>query len=176
MSTRFQSLLRGRLAMSAISPTSDSGSSPRGRGTAKRPHNERWFSRFIPAWAGNSTARRSGERGQAVHPRVGGEQGSWQRHPRCPRGSSPRGRGTVIHGLCRGAVQRFIPAWAGNRPLRVWSRRKRTVHPRVGGEQISMNCRRPWPSGSSPRGRGTADLHKASNPYQRFIPAWAGNR
>ena len=50
-----------------------SGSSPRGWGTRAPAHGQDVDSRFIPAWAGNTTARCPGTARSPVHPRVGGE-------------------------------------------------------------------------------------------------------
>ena len=47
------------------------GSSPRGRGTAAAIRERHLHRRFIPAWAGNSSARRCRLAERAVHPRVG---------------------------------------------------------------------------------------------------------
>ena len=91
-------------------------------------------------------------------------------------GSSPRGRGTGIFGPRYRLSRRFIPAWAGNRHRQPECPAHRTVHPRVGGEQVV------WPrwcrptGGSSPRGRGTAGYRFYATSLARFIPAWAGNR
>ena len=107
---------------------------------------------------------------------MGGEQDGTEAFDAADAGSSPRGRGTVIHGLYNRGADRFIPAWAGNRLTRLSSRFLPPVHPRVGGEQLKVLDLKIEKTGSSPRGRGT-DLRKtASIQYSRFIPAWAGNR
>ena len=49
------------------------------------------------------------------------------------------------------------------------------VHPRVGGEHVSIRCRTSSSSGSSPRGRGTLVINLLIVLPLRFIPAWAGN-
>ena len=156
------------------------GSSPRGRGTGMSSANLNTRSaRFIPAWAGNSLS----------------VQSALSRHPRID-GSSPRGRGTAWLGIRDITASRFIPAWAGNRAkivrlgvrgrfIPAWAGNRArgftpwpnyTVHPRVGGEQISSKLSSTWPFGSSPRGRGTDCWTGSANSWTRFIPAWAGNR
>ena len=95
-----------------------SGSSPRGRGTGPRAWKTSRWSRFIPAWAGNSRPRSRPDHRFAVHPRVGGEQWSASGREWQAAGSSPRGRGTGGDRGERIECCRFIPAWAGNR-LRV---------------------------------------------------------
>ena len=53
------------------------GSSPHGRGTVAYLEGDTLKKRFIPAWAGNRSwpANRYGS--NAVHPRMGGEQTSY---------------------------------------------------------------------------------------------------
>ena len=53
------------------------GSSPHGRGTVALPHNPRVNHRFIPAWAGNSPGDNKRLIADSVHPRMGGEQTSY---------------------------------------------------------------------------------------------------
>ena len=93
-----------------------------------------------------------------------------QRH-----GSSPRGRGTRIGCPTSVPSGRFIPAWAGNTPIRSIPKRACPVHPRVGGEHSPATRRLRKPGGSSPRGRGTPRFPDQLVATERFIPAWAGN-
>ena len=94
----------------------EAGSSPRGRGTPRRLPRHLEPLRFIPAWAGNTSAGMPGRDREEVHPRVGGEHGGRAHrarphavHPRVGgehqslgrpaarfSGSSPRGRGTLF--------------------------------------------------------------------------------
>ncbi len=77
-------------------------------------------------------------------------------------GSSPRGRGTGKGNFAAHIDDRFIPAgagngvWAGARPAMA------AVHPRVGGERDAETDAQLQVRGSSPRGRGTALLHRAT--------------
>ena len=152
-----------------------SGSSPRVRGTARPIFPCTTRIRFIPACAGNRSLRSSINDSLSVHPRVCGEQ-----PPNgigCPanRGSSPRVRGTDFTGAQRLVENRFIPACAGNSQKENTSRRARSVHPRVCGEQrkdtgVMLHC-----GGSSPRVRGTAEKQASFSLGSRFIPACAGN-
>ena len=151
------------------------GSSPHGRGTVD--HNRgRWSARrFIPAWAGNRDSHGQTWPSAAVHPRMGGEQPPHHAVQAAMNGSSPHGRGTVGGNLLICGLLRFIPAWAGNRPL-CWSRLCRvTVHPRMGGEQIIDSREEIGRRGSSPHGRGTGSTMLIFLSKDRFIPAWAGN-
>jgi len=70
---------------------------------------------------------------------------------------------------------RFIPAWAGNGPEHLTLILATSVHPRVGGERIRPDELPVRSTGSSPRGRGTANLGGRCCIQVRFIPAWAGN-
>ena len=92
------------------------------------------------------------------------------------RGSSPRVRGTAILQDIAFKKVRFIPACAGNRRPSPASKHSCTVHPRVCGEQITIDATVDGPGGSSPRVRGTGARKKAQALSHRFIPACAGNR
>ncbi len=70
---------------------------------------------------------------------------------------------------------RFIPACAGNATWRPAPQPMATVHPRVCGERWENIDRRPLPSGSSPRVRGTRIPSVTLLCLHRFIPACAGN-
>ena len=133
--------------------------------------------RFIPACAGNRHVQLPAHRRWPVHPRVCGEQiavdTSWPRNrrfiPACAGNSD-------VSGIAHCAALRFIPACAGNSAWVSWAtsgmagssprvrgtvrtRRsdgpRRSVHPRVCGEQTTRRC-------------STRSAH-------RFIPACAGN-
>ena len=114
-----------------------SGSSPRGRGTEVPDAHRHGKLRFIPAWAGNRPASWLDGLERAVHPRVGGEQQRQPKRRRAPVGSSPRGRGTDFSAKLSALLDRFIPAWAGNRRDARVAAAVPEVHPRVGGEQPS---------------------------------------
>ena len=152
------------------------GSSPRGRGTGFSPHGADAVPRFIPAWAGNSSAKPQWTACPPVHPRVGGEQQRARAASFGSIGSSPRGRGTVALGSQDRAMLRFIPAWAGNSSVQPPRPGRCPVHPRVGGEQLRLLRYALAKSGSSPRGRGTVVVPEGPGGDDRFIPAWAGNR
>ena len=90
------------------------GSSPRVRGTGRRYSTIRPSVRFIPACAGNSNGGGQDNHGNAVHPRVCGEQIFLAVVLASLTGSSPRVRGTANEQLYDGITSRFIPACAGN--------------------------------------------------------------
>ena len=92
----------------------EAGSSPHTRGTPDPSRRTLPEVRFIPAYAGNTTAETSPGRAPAVHPRIRGEHTlSWERQAR-EIGSSPHTRGTRAGDHAVGDVGRFIPAYAGN--------------------------------------------------------------
>ena len=90
------------------------GSSPRMRGTLHFFYDFGKLTRFIPAYAGNTSIPSFAQRFAAVHPRVCGE------HPVSDiaageiDGSSPRMRGTRAEPQEHRPAVRFIPAYAGN--------------------------------------------------------------
>ena len=111
--------------------------------------------RFIPACAGNSSLRSTGPVSSTVHPRVCGELRLRKQRSLHASGSSPRVRGTPVPAIRRRVGNRFIPACAGNSSHRPPRRHAAAVHPRVCGELVALNERRPQ--------------------SERFIPACAGN-
>ena len=151
------------------------GSSPRRRGT-RIPvpffHSNR---RIIPAWAGNTTTHRASVPAATDHPRVGGEHGGSKAHRTRVHGSSPRGRGTRRPERRADPQQRIIPAWAGNTRVRKPTISRSPDHPRVGGEHNGGHLKKSLSAGSSPRGRGTLEIHQFVFEFVRIIPAWAGN-
>ena len=153
-----------------------SGSSPRVRGTGAHAISSLSNTRFIPACAGNRKTFFASCKAMAVHPRVCGEQLQFGLIPRLLGGSSPRVRGTGPARRIPVPVTRFIPACAGNRTLMPWPYWRRTVHPRVCGEQKPDTNQEEKTDGSSPRVRGTASGHMMWTLENRFIPACAGNR
>ena len=90
-------------------------------------------------------------------------------------GSSPRVRGTASRRRRHCATGRFIPACAGNRRGPGPRRRRRSVHPRVCGEQAVSAGGVQDLGGSSPRVRGTEPVLFTHARVGRFIPACAGN-
>ena len=131
------------------------GSSPRVRGTRRRPRGRPRPGRFIPACAGNTDAGIGANCRRPVHPRVCGEHRRGDVVHRHGRGSSPRVRGTP---------RRRIPTASSS-----------TVHPRVCGEHNHGTGAEHADHGSSPRVRGTRRKTASALPPKRFIPACAGN-
>ena len=114
---------------------SQTGSSPRVRGTLLQLDKAEVFARFIPAGAGNAMARSQGAVKTAVHPRGCGERRNLRQYGRREVGSSPRVRGTLYKRRLWTPESRFIPAGAGNALLNVGLRVLLSVHPRGCGER-----------------------------------------
>ena len=167
--------VRGEQIGKVKATKTQSGSSPRARGTGRYLAGQAKADRFIPACAGNRAQAEVTRIAGAVHPRVRGEQTTGQKAGRADGGSSPRARGTAGFHLAQGGGQRFIPACAGNRRLGKSGRFRRPVHPRVRGEQEAGFFHSLLFRGSSPRARGTVPINDAASIRHRFIPACAGN-
>ena len=131
--------------------------------------------RIIPARAGNADTLRTCTRVGTDHPRAGGERNAKAIETPTRVGSSPRGRGTHRCDQRIEAVNRIIPARAGNAVAQGGSPIKTADHPRAGGERSVCRSRQPSSSGSSPRGRGTLRDDVADARVLRVIPARAGN-
>ena len=151
------------------------GSSPRVRGTPRRPLITGQVLRFIPACAGNASDARSTASAAAVHPRVCGERNLRISAFSAVRGSSPRVRGTRPVNWPDLTCYRFIPACAGNASIASTPAKIIPVHPRVCGERRILSTRCGQTLGSSPRVRGTQNLLSTQHMPGRFIPACAGN-
>ena len=151
------------------------GSSPRMRGTHADVRKRIMRDRFIPAYAGNTTAIGCRTCCQAVHPRVCGEHSIGPGRSPMSNGSSPRMRGTHFHVRVVFPHVRFIPAYAGNTRCLASASRLSAVHPRVCGEHPYHRDVVDTQFGSSPRMRGTRQPARGGNHIIRFIPAYAGN-
>ena len=114
---------------------SNTGSSPRVRGTRAPARCAGPAAGFIPASAGNAGIAVVPQAGLAVHPRECGERFYDRFNRQVPFGSSPRVRGTHDHQTHLQRPGRFIPASAGN----AGGVRNRVapaaVHPRECGER-----------------------------------------
>ncbi len=146
------------------------------RGKARVDVHPPLHRRFIPAHAGNSSSSARIPTPITVHPRACGEQCRTGATRVLGAGSSPRMRGTGWPPKSPARRSRFIPAHAGNSPIRLFPIRKIAVHPRACGEQLRLDRCAVLQHGSSPRMRGTDPISRPSPRIIRFIPAHAGNR
>ncbi len=131
------------------------GSSPLARGTRPLTASRIARVRFIPARAGNTSPRSRGTGASTVHPRSRGEHSSRSTSTVDSNGSSPLARGTPRPAGSRRRRSRFIPARAGNTPIRKRCCSISTVHPRSRGEHPAGETVRIYLRGSSPLARGT---------------------
>ena len=150
------------------------GSSPLTRGKLGGDKLVGVLSRLIPAHAGKTYERKTGQPITAAHPRSRGE--NRRRYPdSCrPQGSSPLTRGKR---RCRGGNrghERLIPAHAGKTVAKSAKRWPDPAHPRSRGENLHLVGTRLEDGGSSPLTRGKHRPLTASKPMQRLIPAHAG--
>ncbi len=113
--------------------------------------------------------------GITVHPRACGEHDQSADSMPTQCGSSPRMRGTQNSRGRSLAACRFIPAHAGNTPYYTPPLITLEVHPRACGEHAPPTPSPSHLAGSSPRMRGTRRTSRHRTPFQRFIPAHAGN-
>ena len=149
--------------------------SPLAQGTLSEHCSHLVRPRFIPACAGNSFATLPSIFERPVHPRLRGELLMKMPSDQPYYGSSPLTRGTHQPLQAAGAVQRFIPAYAGNSSHIMKIFVKASVHPRLRGElDYPTNIPR-QAVGSSPLTRGTPHSHRKNTGAHRFIPAYAGN-
>ncbi len=127
---------RGEHMIKQVCCVTFSGSSPLARGTRKCIRHREPAGRFIPAGAGNTSSRRLARRCLAVHPRWRGEHDGIAIHNTLRAGSSPLARGTHAQDQRSQALQRFIPAGAGNTMAANLNSGQGAVHPRWRGEHF----------------------------------------
>ena len=135
------------------------GSSPRMRGThVVYTHNLPPIG-IIPAHAGNTSRGHSQRITAEDHPRACGEHALWHFQALSQAGSSPRMRGTPSDAPSRCCSARIIPAHAGNTSTLYVAPRLRRDHPRACGEHRMRQHGQALGAGSSPRMRGTHQVH-----------------
>ena len=150
------------------------GLSPRVRGSRLARERHGRVDGSIPACAGEPPRSGTSWAGGWVYPRVcGGAQGP-AALARCPRGLSPRVRGSPRHRPAGQHAIGSIPACAGEPPSKTASAHTRRVYPRVCGGASLLDMCAVDPLGLSPRVRGSR-LRGIGHP-QRLgsIPACAG--
>ena len=151
------------------------GSPPRVRGTENSVSLMARADRITPACAGNRQQDATVCTPTEDHPRVCGEQRIFAGHHAFTVGSPPRVRGTAGEGANFFHAFRITPACAGNRYKNFCYKSMNTDHPRVCGEQESVDISPSWIMGSPPRVRGTAKIIKLAKYYDGITPACAGN-
>ena len=150
------------------------GLSPRGRGNPYGVAPTRIGVRSIPAWAGEPASMVTASGALTVYPRVGGGTRKTGYRVTSGSGLSPRGRGNRVRGRFDHRQGRSIPAWAGEPYVGATVPCVGAVYPRVGGGTVNSYLSDLSNYGLSPRGRGNHGYLPGRYPYQRSIPAWAG--
>ena len=110
------------------------GSSPRMRGTRTPAPAQTEDTGIIPAYAGNTASCRVWSAASRDHPRVCGEHHGRVVKTSPTQGSSPRMRGTQLHGRHPVRMLGIIPAYAGNTMDFITATLTNGDHPRVCGE------------------------------------------
>ena len=116
------------------------GSSPRGRGKPSSTGPPTRWAGLIPAWAGKTLSPRPRISAAQAHPRVGGENSEPLSCAPLIHGSSPRGRGKRIGHCWPASGVGLIPAWAGKTAHRLVVGVHTEAHPRVGGENVTVDA------------------------------------
>ena len=150
------------------------GLSPRGRGKLPASYLRECRYRSIPAWAGETAARRCLTPPFEVYPRVGGGNSVSRAAAVFAVGLSPRGRGKRARRIRAGRRRRSIPAWAGETVFKARINAEIMVYPRVGGGNCDIAPHIVAAFGLSPRGRGKLVKSFVCKYGGRSIPAWAG--
>ncbi len=161
--------------MISIIASSAPGLSPLARGTLTAWYAESHPERFIPAGAGNTEASNIWWTKRTVYPRWRGEHTAGVNDRPDTTGLSPLARGTRICQRLCGAVNRFIPAGAGNTTPATCFASRSAVYPRWRGEHVIANRGEINRCGLSPLARGTLHKYGPFSRGKRFIPAGAGN-
>ena len=166
---------RGEHGNSRYNTLDGDGLSPLARGTQTGVYEVSCRDRFIPARAGNTTFRRKSCRRLPVYPRSRGEHFRREKNITGAPGLSPLARGTHSHLVNAGTYFRFIPARAGNTPVKAWRSASPPVYPRSRGEHKTELDFELLSRGLSPLARGTPESALSCVSAARFIPARAGN-
>ena len=151
------------------------GSPPHTRGTPWEARTAHDLSGITPAYAGNTTFKRSLGRQAKDHPRIRGEHHFYLLHISIFSGSPPHTRGTqrIIH--FSSPLRGITPAYAGNTISSSLLFSASRDHPRIRGEHDLFQGWRIRDLGSPPHTRGTRrsmfDLGKITG----ITPAYAGN-
>ena len=158
----------------ALSRIRREGLSPRVRGNPMMVRRNGLTVRSIPACAGEPKGGLTNWRIGRVYPRVCGGTGRRPSAKRTVRGLSPRVRGNPKANKLPVQIQGSIPACAGEPCYGYYTEGAMRVYPRVcGGTQVYRkmgNAAR----GLSPRVRGNRGIMPRVQPYERSIPACAG--
>ena len=148
--------------------------SPRVRGNPRDANGATSAWGSIPACAGEPAARRYGNGGCRVYPRVCGGTGAKPMVRPPFKGLSPRVRGNHARGRAGAGAAGSIPACAGEPPLQPGANLISGVYPRVCGGTGTAAASSRTPIGLSPRVRGNRGGELGNGQGPGSIPACAG--
>ena len=168
--------LRGEQAVNVCCAVVEAGSPPLARGTVLIHICNFRQLRITPACAGNSGVQCNQIADAGDHPRLRGEQTVFSALCRRKMGSPPLARGTVDDGCAIVAQCGITPACAGNSYVCIIDAITGRDHPRLRGEQSSVDMPRMRREGSPPLARGTVRISSPSCMVYGITPACAGNR
>ena len=151
------------------------GSSPRMRGTRGYQDGARTEAGLIPTYAGNTHNVDNVLSVLWAHPHVCGEHLPSPSASLDDWGSSPRMRGTRCTTFWDLAGVGLIPTYAGNTHCGIGAESVMWAHPHVCGEHVPTGEGIPFPTGSSPRMRGTRRGAYNTRTAAGLIPTYAGN-
>ena len=151
------------------------GSSPRMRGTRRKPSTPNPTQGLIPTYAGNTGLKVTVQLDIGAHPHVCGEHSLHFVYVLCQLGSSPRMRGTRLGRVHPIHDAGLIPTYAGNTTRVCQPGRVARAHPHVCGEHRLQSPGEATASGSSPRMRGTLHDNRFAAAAPGLIPTYAGN-
>ncbi len=150
------------------------GLSPRVRGNLRIGGWLAAAGRSIPACAGEPSGTAFCRCPARVYPRVCGGTLDGGTTRRTETGLSPRVRGNLTESAIESAIERSIPACAGEPGAARLARAAFTVYPRVCGGTQSRASRSSVRAGLSPRVRGNPTPAGRGITLSRSIPACAG--
>ncbi len=159
---------------SDVKPIRIAGTPPRRRGGQDERGGDQEERRNTPASAGRTGRPRSRTGCRPEHPRVGGEDRCTPYATRRATGTPPRRRGGRGRPRVPDHPGRKTPASAGRTPRPARAGRRRTEHPRVGGEDSGIAAAEAGTGGTPPRRRGGRGNPPGPLPTTRNTPASAG--
>ena len=166
--------MRGEDKISALFHSVNSGSPPHARGRLRRSWMLVRFRGITPACAGKTCSPRGRRKTSRDHPRMRGEDERVNFVVRIVHGSPPHARGRLFAGVELHFSCGITPACAG----KTCSFKGRQIccrdHPRMRGEDHTVE-QYPRPGqGSPPHARGRRDADTWRNELARITPACAG--
>ena len=150
------------------------GSPPHARGRRDRNHVRYASFGITPACAGKTRPAMDAYPSMSDHPRMRGEDESGEDVKPNAAGSPPHARGRPFGSLVRVGDRGITPACAGKTTTSHVCPSKRTDHPRMRGEDLSIRCVWLEGLGSPPHARGRLLPRRSATPEAGITPACAG--